>query len=371
MPNSIDSPFGQVPTSWEEDIVEQAPMPQAPPLKLQEPLTPDDPADLAKSWVGQMTRLGPETYVDDKTASLLTALKALGLPMGSPKEILFVGSLMDDESVLNDNISWFNDVEWGHLLAWLAKLPSKISYSIGMIQLAQVLDPATELLKSLKDLQFEIAPASPKTQALLKLISGSNSQSALIAQQILAMDPAAMSELIANSDPQLTNPSSLSQIKSPKAPAAPVMPQPPTESSNPEIKMTMPEVNKWGVDPIPSKIPAGGAQNISKQIADFTHNYEDRLVGLPPDVKPAPYGEKILRQQVFPAGKSSKGLANVPVTGGMFLKDNKNGRDAQAIGLAPGGMLAVRLFPGGQYDLWDTMSDVIEVSANRPPKRNY
>lgn len=388
-PTNPDSPFGAPPELWtEEDELD-------PSQSVTNPseVPPDDANDIAQQWVGEMTRIGPELYLDDKTASQLSAMKALGIPMSSPDEVLFAADLLADSSILTDHISWFNAIEWAMLVDWLDLLPSKVSYSLVMSFWAQVSpDPKVELLKALNDLHFVISPGNPKTVTLLKLIGGSGSQSSQIAQQILAMDPASITKLLEQYDASglETGPVQMPGQKpsvdletvmrkhhpeygqAPKAPAGPAEPPSPAESSNPEIRMTMPEVNKWGVDPMPSKIPAGGAQQINKQIADFTHNYEDRLVGLPKEVKPAPYGERIPRQQVFPAGGSKKGLANVPVTGGMFLKDNKNGRDAQAIGLASDGMLAVRLIPGGEYDQWDLLNgDPVEVSAVRPPKRNY
>ncbi len=403
-PNDPNNPFGKAPNSWsDEDSEPQAPTPPqapaAPPVPGQSAPGQDE-QDLATQFVGKMTRIGPDVYIDDSTASLLTALKALGLPMGSQAEIEFLGTLFTGSSVLTDNLYWFGPKEYEMLLGWLSKLPNKISYSISMRHFTAG-DPAVELLKSLIDLQFEIASDSPKTQTLLKLIAGSHSQSSPIAQQILAMDPASMAKLIDSAYPPLGNdplqqinppvPEGQSDLQNvmrkhhpdigqPMKPAAPpppgAPPTPPAQSSNPEIRMTMPEVNKWGIEPMPAGNFGTGAQAKSKQIADFANKYEDMAKNVPQDVKPVPYGEKIPRQQVY--GQGGGTLANVPVTGGMMLKDYEDvggklvaGADAMAIGLAPDGKLAVRLFPGGEYDIWDLMTRTVRLSNLKAPKRDY
>src|SRR6266852_4894711 len=64
----------------------------------------EDSESMAKQWMGQMTRIGPELYVEDSTASLLSALKALGLPMSSKQDLMTISSLFVDDSVLMDNV---------------------------------------------------------------------------------------------------------------------------------------------------------------------------------------------------------------------------------------------------------------------------
>ncbi len=391
MPKPIDpnSPFGAPPEDWTQEDESQPSQTVTNPSNA--PITPDNDAEgVAKQWVGQMTRIGPNLYIEDKTAALLTAIHALGLPMGSQQEIMFLCSLMQDSTVLADDISWFNPQEWQMLIDWLAKLPTKVGFSMSMFQFVAAVGPEAELLKALAELGFEIQADSPKTIKLLQMLASSQSQSAEIARAILAMDPASQAQLFAP-EPLGTNP-----VQQPTQPAGPsklqdvmkkhhpnygvdVAPQTKSElppvSQNPELKMTMPEVNKYGVDPVMSvNVGQSGAIAKGKQIADFTHRYEDFAKGLPAGVKPVAYGDPIPRQQVFPAGGGTPGgggLANVPVKGGMFLKNNKDGTDAMAVGLAPGGLLAVRLFPSGEYDQWDLVDSPVEVSRNRPPKREY
>ncbi len=390
MPIDPNSPFGAPADDWTQE--DESTPSQTITNPNTAPITPDDDAaGVAKQWVGQMTRIGPNLYVEDKTAALLTAIHALGLPMGSQQEIMFLCSLMEDNSILADNISWFNPQEWQTLLGWLSHLPSKVGYVMSMFRFIAATSPESELLKALTDLGFEISSDSPKTMKLLQLLASSRSQSAGLAKQILAMDPATQAKLFApqplGENPSLqrsvpqNDQSKLQDVMKKHHPnyGMDLLPQTkqdlPPVSQNPELKMTMPEVNKYGIDPVMSvNVGQSGAIAKGKQIADFTHRYEDFAQGLPAGVKAAPYGEPIPRQQVFPAGGGTPGgggLQNVPVKGGMFLKNNKDGVDAMAIGLASGGLLAVRLFPSGEYDQWDLMGSPVEVSRNRPPKRDY
>ena len=452
MPKPIDpnSPFGAPPESWsdEDEPVYQAPMPQAPkePNLPEDRLpTPDEDAEgLASQWVGEMTRIGPDLYIEDKTASLLTALHALGLPMGSPKEILFIADLFTDSTVLLDQISWFNVMEWNALLEWLEKLPSKVGYSVSMARVSQVDNSSLELLKSLADLQFEIAPGSEKTIKLLKLISGSHSQSSPIAQQILALPPDQLTKLFGDiygelednpvrvpttprvpstelndngmksltnlmrGDPDLDVQGYPQYSKRPqKGPAPKITPEMP--SAPQEITMRMPEVSapmppagtpvsapaapEYDVEPTPAQATGAGAIAKSKGIADFATRYEDALqANLPPNVKLIPYGGSEMvstvggKQQRTPLGMKVWPAAggkepNVMVTGGMFVKEFEDvngsgqatvpGRDAMVIGLADDGRLAVRTFPDGKFELWDSKKMMLRLSNLKAPKRDY
>ncbi len=453
MPKPIDpnSPFGAPPESWsdEEEPVYQAPMPQAPkePALPEDKMpTPDEDAEgLASQWVGQMTRIGPDLYIEDKTASLLTALHALGLPMGSPKEILFIASLFTDDTVLLDEVSWFDVMEWNSLLEWLEKLPSKIGYTASMGRISQVDNSALELLKSLADLQFEIAPGSEKTLKLLKLISGSHSQSSVIAQQILALPPDQLTKLIGDiygeleenpvRTPTVNKPPSTElndhgmksltdlmrgdpdldvqgypqyskkphkqlpkvtpelapvPLPVPAAPVAPGISAPPPPAATPVSPTGDPE---FVVEPTPAQANGAGAIAKSKGIADFATRYEDALQsGIPPSVKPIPYGgsevvstvgskqqRQPLGMKVWPAAGGKE--PSVMVTGGMFIKEFEDvngsgqatvpGRDAMVIGLSDDGRLAVRTFPDGKFELWDAKKMMLRLSNLKAPKRDY
>lgn len=192
--------------------------------------TEDDMAqDMAKQWMGQMTRIGPEFYIEDTTASLLTALKALGLPMTSKEDVMTIAGLFIDDTVLMEHVGWLNDGEWMKLIQWLGKLPAHVKGELTMkmadvLKKAQQGNPALDLLMSLHDLNFEVAPGSPKTETLLSLLARSGGQGAGIAQQILSMDPASKAALFGQLDTAAYGVSTTAPAKEPQAPASPVAP---------------------------------------------------------------------------------------------------------------------------------------------------
>lgn len=333
--------------------------------------TPDqDAQDMAQQWMGQMTRIGPELYVDDSTASLLSAVKALGLPMNSKQDVMTIAGLFIDDAVLTEHIGWFNDDEWMKLIQWLQKLPSKVSHVVtlsmsALLKVAQQGSPALDLLVSLHDLKFDIDPNSQKTQMLLSLLARSGGQGAGIAQQILSMDPQSKAALFSQLETAAygvtqTEPAKEPQAVPPAVPAAPAAPMAPAAPAPEPEQMAMNPNTPLNVSvPLPKGGRGGnkGFQYILDNFAEVTQKLAQEL----PEVSWAQLGADVAG--IMPPSKSQGNEMSEMARGGNLVRVYDGGFTGMVLGSTEDGRL-VLANAAGELISTDPESAEVRVNAN-------
>lgn len=337
--------------------------------------TEDDMAqDMAKQWMGQMTRIGPEFYIEDTTASLLTALKALGLPMTSKEDVMTIAGLFIDDTVLMEHVGWLNDGEWMKLIQWLGKLPAHVKGELTMkmadvLKKAQQGNPALDLLMSLHDLNFEVAPGSLKTETLLSLLARSGGQGAGIAQQILSMDPASKAALFGQLDTAAYGVSTTAPAKEPQAPASPVAPVAPAAPAAPMAPVApAPEPEQMAVNPntplnvsIPFPKGSRGGNKGFQYILDNFSEVVPKLAQEMPDINWAQLGAEV--GGIMPPSKTQGNEMTEMARAGNLVRVYDGGWTGMVLGSTEDGRL-VLVNANGEVISTDPESAEVRVNAN-------
>lgn len=374
--------------------------------------TTEPAQDLAQMWQKDMTRLGPEMFIENRVLETLSALKAIGFNMASRENILELAKLSSDSSLLED-LNWMNDQEWAALVAFLAKHNDPRAMS------AQVNKPV-ELLVMFNDVNMPSDLDDPNTVKLLTLLSNSGGQFAGIAQDMLRADEATKAKIrqdvynalgeelsenvpsspgskyitgpvIQDGKPLYTetvgddgrpskmqemttyvdygDPEPWKSLEAPKRqPGQPAPTQAPASPAAPAQPSTTNRVIE--VDPKPAKDYGAGARAKANQGQEFVDDYEDRAFRVP-GVLPAMYGDTIEGMLIFPESKTQgSNRPSVPVKGGDFVRSYASNLDAMVIGKTPDNMLAVRVWPTGEAEAWDIVDNEVRKSIKQYKRKN-
>lgn len=360
--------------------------------KLDPVLTPppeDLGNELAKEWQGQMVRVGPDLFMDQKVIDLFSKLKVLGFNLASKDEVLKLSQLFTDSAPLADEVSWLDDSEWAHLIAYLTKVPAKLG-SLTMRQIVGQADQmdGLQLIQSLGDISLDVDNLGKLKQILSMLSASAASPFSGVAKSLLTSGDAALSKIINLYDTSVKNKLD-DKYKNVKPNVVNTTPAYETIKDSPSVepKLESDTIQMPQPTPAPAPIsmpqPTPPKEDLSESVVDMPNKMQDMYeayddyfaaagsmsgvnvlslgeeskLRVLPEVKPSGYAK-------LPEDQKAK-QATIPVKGGQLVRSYGAGKNAMVVGEAPDG-LAVFTIPQGKYEVWDPINMEVRFSASQP-----
>lgn len=361
--------------------------------KLDPYLTPKDDlaSDIAKQWAADMVRVGPDLFVDSKIIELFRKLKAVGFNLLSKDNLFLLGSLFVDTSLIFNEISWMDDDEFGHLMAYIAAMPSKLA-SVSMRSfVAQAVGQLEQLqlMQSLADIGLDVQDESKLLSMMRMLVNSPASPFKNIAQSVLQLDPNNMSKLMGVYDDiviQKLDKSLPTPTRYVNPNARDYSPQHEVEEDDnnvdeperagPRNKIDFKKKPRPPGLEIPEQVSELGIQKFPGDLRSMYNEYHllQEAIANKPGIKPLAKGERS-HLKVLPEMKSKNydmlskqdklAELTVPISGGQCVRSYMLRKNAIVVGETDMGELAVFMTGAGEFDLWTPLSHEVRFSTTQ------